>query len=113
MKEITSYEYKGYSIKISVSEAGKFFAHCPQLNINSTGDGSSNGGWDTMFKVQSVIESQIELFLASRITCIANLALEINEKLTFHGYDGAEIHPTVLRNILLQCSPDFLELHKY
>ena len=113
MTQIHSYKYKQYSINISVSAAGKFYATCISLNISSIGDGSGNGGWSTMSAVQTVIESQIDQFLQSSITCIENLALEINDKLTFHGYDGVDIDPTVLKNILLQCSPDFLTLHKY
>lgn len=113
MKKIKSYKYKQYWIQILCSEAGKFYANCTTLNISSTGDGSGNGGWSTMSAVEAVIESQIDSFLKLSITCIANLALEINEKLTFHGYDNAEIDPDVLKHILLQCSPDFLTLHKY
>ena len=113
MKEITSYEYRKHSIKISVSEGGKFFAKCPRLNINSINESSAQFGCDTMMKVQSIIEFQIDSFLQSSITCIDSLASEINNKLTFDVYDGAEINPDVLKNILLQCSPDFLTLHKY
>lgn len=47
MKDITTIKYKDFDIVISVSERGKFYAKCPELELQSSNPGDGDCGYST------------------------------------------------------------------
>lgn len=109
MTQFKTDNYKNFIIQYFITEAGKFYASIPGLNISVRSPHNTyDGSFDTFESVKKEAEAQVDSWLCSSIKNVAELAISINDALTMHGYDTSEIETEVLTNILKQCDPNFI-----
>lgn len=112
MIEIKTEIYRNLKIQLKISkDNGCFYANCSELNLGTWNSLVGHGGYSTMSEVLEKMRLLIDQWLNKSVQNIADLAMAINEGLVCEDYDVSVIDTDTLHQILLKCSPEFLQTY--